>query len=130
MTSDSGLAVIRAALLVRAKKGHLANLARDNDDIGRRSYVLSAEEARAQGPATRATWSAVLVEALRYRATSADRYLLRSLWQDRQHDCSARKLIERFNKIKQSRRVATRYDKLAANHLAFINLINMHLAAC
>jgi hypothetical protein len=27
-------------------------------------------------------------------------------------------------------RVATRYDKLAANHLAFINLINMHLAAC
>ena len=59
-----------------------------------------------------------------------DRYLLRSLWQDRQHDCSARKLIERFNKIKQSRRVATRYDKLAANHLAFINLINMHLAEC
>jgi transposase len=43
---------------------------------------------------------------------------------------SARKLIERFNKIKQSRRVATRYDKLAANYLAFINLINMHLAAC
>ena len=35
-----------------------------------------------------------------------------------------------FNKIKQSRRVATRYDKLAANQLAFINLINMHLAAC
>ena len=29
MTSDLGLAVIRAALLVRAKKGHLANLARD-----------------------------------------------------------------------------------------------------
>jgi transposase len=28
------------------------------------------------------------------------------------------------------RRVATRYDKLAANYLAFINLINMHLAAC
>jgi hypothetical protein len=31
-------------------------------------------------------------------------------------------LIERFfNKIKQCRRVATRYDKLAANYLAFIN---------
>jgi transposase len=30
-------------------------------------------------------------------------------------------LIERFfNKIKQCRRVATRYDKLAANYLAFI----------
>jgi len=39
-------------------------------------------------------------------------------------------LIERFNKIKQSRRVAIRYDKLVANHLAFINLIKMHLAAC
>jgi transposase len=33
----------------------------------------------------------------------------------------ARNLIERFfNKIKQCRRVATRYHKLAANYLAFI----------
>jgi len=33
----------------------------------------------------------------------------------------ARNLIERsFNKIKQCRHVATRYDKLAANYLAFI----------
>ena len=29
MTSDSGLAVIRSAVLVRAKKSQLANLARD-----------------------------------------------------------------------------------------------------
>src|SRR5437588_5754639 len=35
----------------------------------------------------------------------------------------ARKLIERFfNRIKQCRRVATRYDKLAANYLAFVKL--------
>jgi transposase len=35
----------------------------------------------------------------------------------------ARNLIERFfNKIKQCRRVATRYDKLAANYLAFVKL--------
>jgi transposase len=35
----------------------------------------------------------------------------------------ARNLIERFfNKIKQCRRVATRYDQLAANYLAFIKL--------
>ena len=35
----------------------------------------------------------------------------------------ARNLIERFfNKIKQCRRVATRYDKLAANYLAFVEL--------
>jgi transposase len=34
-----------------------------------------------------------------------------------------RNLVERsFNKIKQCRRIATRYDKLAANYLAFIKL--------
>ena len=36
---------------------------------------------------------------------------------------SARNLVERlFNKIEQCRRIATRYDKLAANYLAFIKL--------
>ena len=40
----------------------------------------------------------------------------------------ARNLIERFfNKIKQCRRVATRYDKLAANYLAFIQLAAIRL---
>jgi transposase len=35
----------------------------------------------------------------------------------------ARNLVERFfNKIKQCRRIATRYDKLSANYLAFIKL--------
>jgi len=35
----------------------------------------------------------------------------------------ARNLVERFfNRIKQCRRIATRYDKLAANYLAFIKL--------
>jgi transposase len=35
----------------------------------------------------------------------------------------ARNLVERlFNKIKQCRRIATRYDKLAANYLAFLKL--------
>ena len=35
----------------------------------------------------------------------------------------ARNLVERFlNKIKQCRRIATRYDKLAANYLAVIKL--------
>jgi transposase len=37
-------------------------------------------------------------------------------------------LIERFfNKIKQCRRVATRYDKLAANYLAFIKLTSTRI---
>ena len=35
----------------------------------------------------------------------------------------ARNLVERFfNKIKQCRRIATGYDKLAANYLAFVKL--------
>jgi transposase len=38
----------------------------------------------------------------------------------------ARNPIERFfNKIKQCRRVATRYDKLAANYLAFVKLASI-----
>jgi transposase len=40
----------------------------------------------------------------------------------------ARNLIERFfHKIKQCRRVATRYDKLAANYLAFIKLASIRI---
>ena len=40
----------------------------------------------------------------------------------------ARNLIERFfNKIKQCWRVATRYDKLAANYLAFIKLASIRI---
>jgi len=36
--------------------------------------------------------------------------------------------IERFfNKIKQCRRVATRYDKLAANYLAFVKLASIRI---
>jgi Transposase DDE domain len=44
------------------------------------------------------------------------------------HLYRARNLVERFfNKIKQCRRVATRYDKLAANYLAFILLALIRL---
>jgi transposase len=32
-----------------------------------------------------------------------------------------------FNKIKQCRRVAARYDKLAANYLAFIQLASIRI---
>jgi transposase len=40
----------------------------------------------------------------------------------------ARNLVERFfNKIKQCRRVATRYNKLAANYLAFIQFSSIRL---
>jgi transposase len=40
----------------------------------------------------------------------------------------ARNLVERFfNKIKQCRRIATRYDQLAANYLAFIQLASIRL---
>ena len=40
----------------------------------------------------------------------------------------ARNLVERFfNKIKQCRRIATRYDKLAANYLAFVKLATIRI---
>jgi transposase len=40
----------------------------------------------------------------------------------------ARNLVERFfNKLKQCRRIATRYDKLAANFLAMVQLASMRL---
>jgi hypothetical protein len=40
----------------------------------------------------------------------------------------ARNLMERFfDKIKWCRRIATRYDKLAANYLAFIQLALIRL---
>ena len=40
----------------------------------------------------------------------------------------ARNLIERFfNKIKHCRRIATRYDRLAANYLAFLQLASIRL---
>jgi transposase len=40
----------------------------------------------------------------------------------------AHNLIERFfNKIKQCRRVASRYDKLAANYLAFVKLASIRI---
>ena len=43
----------------------------------------------------------------------------------------SRNLIERFfNKIKQCRRVATRYDKLAANYLAFVKLASTRIWLC
>jgi transposase len=44
------------------------------------------------------------------------------------HLYRARNVFERFfNSIKQCRRVATRYDKLAANYLAFIQLACIRL---
>ena len=48
------------------------------------------------------------------------------------HLYRARNLVERFfNKIKQCRRIATRYDKLAANYLAFVQArINTTVAPC
>jgi transposase len=43
----------------------------------------------------------------------------------------ARNLVERFfNKIKHCRRVPTRYDKLAANYLAFVKLACTRLRLC
>jgi transposase len=40
-----------------------------------------------------------------------------------------RNQVERFfNRIKQCRRVATRYDKLAANYLAFVLMVSIDIS--
>jgi transposase len=39
----------------------------------------------------------------------------------------AEQTARRVNKIKQCRRIGTRYDKLAANYLAFIKLASIRL---
>ena len=54
--------------------------------------------------------------------------LQRAIGKSRSASSAARNLVERFfNKIKQCRRVATRYDKLADNYLAFIQLASIRL---
>ena len=49
-------------------------------------------------------------------------------WTPHPYLCRDRNLIERFfNKIKKCRRVATRYDKHAANYLAFVKVACIRL---
>jgi transposase len=69
----------------------------------------------------RGAWANIPPKSIRNKPICFSPYLYR-----------ARNLVERFfKKIKQYRRVAMRYDKLAANYLAFIQLacINTAVAA-
>jgi transposase len=93
-------------LLSRLKSGTmlLADRGYDADWI----RALAAE--RAFGPTSRQ-------HAIRSEPICFSPYLYR-----------ARNLVERFfNKIKHCRRVATRYDKLAANYLAFVQVASIRL---
>jgi transposase len=64
-----------------------------------------------------AAWANIPPKCNRKEALTFSPYLYRD-----------RNLVERFfNKIKHCRRVATRYDKLAANYLAFIQLASIRL---
>ena len=49
-------------------------------------------------------------------SASARTYIVRAIWWRRF-----------FNRIKHCRRIATRYDKLAANYLAFVQLASIRL---
>jgi transposase len=65
----------------------------------------------------RGAWANIPPKRNRSNPTSFGPYLYRD-----------RNRIERFfNRIKQCRRVATRYDKLAANYLAFVQLASIRL---
>jgi len=65
----------------------------------------------------RGAWANIPPKRNRKETIGFSRYLYR-----------ARNLVERFfNKIKQCRRIATRYDRLAANYLAFIKLASIRV---
>jgi transposase len=93
-------------LLSRLKSGTMLLADRGYDAYWIRAFV------RQQG-----AWANIPPKRNRIEALCFSPYLYR-----------ARNLVERFfNKIKQCRRVATRYDKLAANYLAFIQLASIRL---
>ena len=65
----------------------------------------------------KAAWASILPKRNRHDPICFSLYLYR-----------ARNRVERFfNRIRQCRRVATRYDKLAANYLAFVQLASIRL---
>ncbi|MFK4724846.1 transposase [Bradyrhizobium niftali] len=71
----------------------------------------------AGGPWLRRAWANIPPKSNRSEPICFSPYLYR-----------ARNRVERFfNRIKQCRRVATRYDKLAANYLAFVQLASIRL---
>jgi hypothetical protein len=83
------------------------------------SVVRPASEPEVENPFVRqhGAWANIPPKRNRIEALCISPYLYR-----------ARNLVERFfNKIKHCRRVATRYDKLAANYLAFVQLASIRL---
>ena len=90
----------------------LPNEVRDTVDLylnGKIDQWYSQQERRG---VVKGVWANIPPKCNRNNAICFSPYLYR-----------ARNLIERFfNKIKQCRRIATRYDKLAANYLAFVKL--------
>ena len=97
---------LAAKLLSRLKSGSMLLADRGYDADWIRTLV------RQHG-----AWANIPPKSNRKEALSFSPYLYR-----------ARNLVERFfNKIKHCRRVATRYDKLAANYLAFIQLASIRL---
>ena len=97
---------LRARLLSRLKSGTMLLADRGYDADWIRALV-----------GKRSAWANIPPRSNRNEPICFSPYLYRS-----------RNLVERFfNKIKHCRRVATRYDKLAANYLAFIQLASIRL---
>jgi transposase len=54
-------------------------------------------------------------------------FCFQAVWFRTGHDNGCMVVERFFNRIKQCRRIATRYDKLAANYLAFVKLASIRL---
>ena len=90
---------------------------RAHDDAADRKAALALEKEQMQRERERAKEEAVRQKERERRQHAVDKALY-----------ALRNRIERFfNRAKNSRRVATRYDKLAANYLAMIQLASMRL---
>jgi transposase len=61
---------------------------------------------------------------MRYELTDFEWGAIRSFLPNKPHGVPR---VDDFNKIKQCRRVATRYDKLAVNYLAFIKVPSIRI---
>jgi hypothetical protein len=106
-----------ASLLVRRTTTGSSRSCCETSLVARGCLQIAATTRTGSGHLSRGAWANIPPKCNRKDPICFTPYLYRD-----------RNLVERFfNKIKQCRRVATRYNKLAANYLAFVKLACIRL---